>query len=384
MRILILCILFCCTGISLNAQVKLTIQLRVDTTLGRPDKIFLAGDMNNWNPKDSSYQLVYSNGFYKSNFIFPPGKSFFKFTRGSWSTVEKDIHGADIPNREIELYSDTTLFMQVDKWSEVNLTNAIEHTTSPQVSIMDSAFYIPQINGHRRIWIYLPPNYSRSKKRYPVIYAQDGQNLFDKSTSFAGEWRIDETLDSVYEAEGISCIVIGIDNDSTRMREYNPFDNEMYGAGLGNTYVDFITKTLKPYVDAHYRTLKDPANTMVIGSSLGGLISYYAALTKPDIFGKAGVFSPSFWIAPQMDSLTAVLSNRTRGQFFFYAGGKEGEKMVSDMFRISDKLSANSKVLAYTIVDEDGIHNESAWRKWFPEFVKWIFSNGYEYQLSVN
>lgn len=385
MRILILCTFFCFRCISINAQVKLSIRLKSDSSLERAEKIFLAGNVNNWNPADSMYQLVYHNGFYEGLFAnFPSGKLEFKFTKGSWSSVEKDKQGADIPNREVVINTDTTLNLALGSWSENKSASIVEHTATAQVSILDSAFFIPQLNSYRRIWIYLPPDYTESKRKYPVIYAQDGQNLFDKSTAYSNEWQLDETLDSIYDAKGITCIVIGIDNDSNRMRDYNPFDNEKFGPGLGENYISFIAETLKPYVDAHYRTLKDPANTVILGSSMGGLISFYAAVSRPDVFGKAGIFSPAFWIAPQIDSLTLSLAARSNGQYFFYAGEKESEEMVRDMYRISDKLSANSKALAYTITDADGQHNEVAWRKWFPEFVKWIFSNGYEYQLSVN
>jgi predicted alpha/beta superfamily hydrolase len=348
----------------------------------KPGVIFFAGDVNHWNPADTAFQLNYLNGYYQGNFSnFPTGKTSFKFTKGDWGSVEKDKNGADIPNRLIDLNSDSTLIFYIP--GKFGGHSEVTHSSSAQVSILDSAFYIPQLHSFRRIWIYLPPGYKKSKKEYPVIYAQDGQNLFDAYTSFSGEWRIDETLDSMYESKGIASIVIGIDNSKDRMREYNPFDTEEFGSGLGAVYTEFIAETLKPFVDTHYRTLKDPAHTVITGSSMGGLISYYAALTRPDVFGKGGFFSTSFWIAPQIDSLTSLLSDHLRGQYFFYAGSREGKEMINDMYNIADKLSANSRALAYVVVDAEGRHNEAAWRKWFPEFVSWIFSNGYEYQLSL-
>src|SRR6185436_17362584 len=97
--------------------------------------------------------------------------------------------------------------------------------------------------------LYLPKGYKQSKKRYPVLYMHDGQNLFDDSTSFSGEWKVDETLDLLENP----CIVVGIDNGGLkRMNEYNPHDTEQFGKGEGHQYLEFIAKTLKPYIDKKY------------------------------------------------------------------------------------------------------------------------------------
>ena len=124
----------------------------------------------------------------------------------------------------------------------------------------------------------------------------DGQNLFDKATSFAGEWGIDEAMDSIKNA----CIVVGIDNGGLkRMYEYNPNDTKQYGRGEGRAYLAFIVNNLKPFIDKKYRTLPGKQYTWMAGSSMGGLITFYAGLYYPQVFGGLGVFSPSFWIAPQ-------------------------------------------------------------------------------------
>lgn len=120
---------------------------------------------------------------------------------------------------------------------------------------------------------------------------QDGQNLFDDATSYAGEWGIDEHLDSLFSSGKKEAIIVGIDNGlSKRMTEYNPYSFQQFGKGEGNEYVDFLVKNLKPFIDKKYRTLKNKQNTFIAGSSMGGLISLYAALKYPKIFVGAGIF----------------------------------------------------------------------------------------------
>ena len=107
----------------------------------------------------------------------------------------------------------------------------------------------PQLQTSKKIWLYLPENYATSTKKFPVIYMHDGQNLFDVKTAYAGEWQIDETLDSL-KAE---VIVVGIEHgNEKRIDELTPFKNEQYGGGNTNNYLDFIVSNLKPYIDATY------------------------------------------------------------------------------------------------------------------------------------
>jgi alpha-glucosidase len=128
----------------------------------------------------------------------------------------------------------------------------------------------------------------------------DGQNLFDNATSFAGEWKVDEILDSLYTYRGFSAIVVAIYNDDKeRINEYSPWKNDSLGiGGDGDKYVKFIVNTLKPFIDRHYRTLSGRENTAIMGSSMGGLISLYAALEYPDVFGNAGIFFSLNMVCP--------------------------------------------------------------------------------------
>ncbi len=248
----------------------------------------------------------------------------------------------------------------------------LTHTASQNVYILDTEFFMPQLNRSRRIWIYLPIGYGTSKKRYPVLYMHDGQNLFDEATSYSGEWEVDETLNTIPNA----CIVVGIDNGSVfRMNEYNPNDTAQFGKGEGGLYLEFIVKTLKPYIDKKFRTLRSKEHTMIAGSSMGGLISFYAGILYPRVFGKMGIFSPAFWIVPQIsDQIRQLIRPRRHSsqQYYFYGGGAENPTMISDMLRVTDLLGTITSAKIEVVIKADGCHNEACWKKEFPAFYKWI------------
>jgi predicted alpha/beta superfamily hydrolase len=242
---------------------------------------------------------------------------------------------------------------------------------SKQVQVIDTAFYMPQLNRYRRIWVYLPEDYTSNKKKYPVIYLQDGQNLFDEATSFAGEWSVDESMDSLSKTLPQS-IVVGIDNGGDkRMTEYNPYDHPQFGKGEGILYLDFLVHNLKPFIDKHYRTKKSSKYTTIGGSSLGGLISLYAILQYPGKFGNAAVFSPALWMAPQLKEDIKKMGKKVKGRIYFYAGKQEGDEMVPHMLTVLDLLNRHSKAKITTVI-RDGKHDEKAWRNEFPHFYYWL------------
>jgi predicted alpha/beta superfamily hydrolase len=257
--------------------------------------------------------------------------------------------------------------------SNLKQVKDIQHTVSKNVTVIDTAFFIPQLKRTRRVWIYLPESYNASRlKKYPVLYMHDGQNVFDEATSFAGEWGVDEALDSLTEKTK-ECIVVAVDNGGDkRMNEYNPYDHKKFGKGEGDKYVDFLVKTLKPFIDKKYRTLKDRPNTFIAGSSMGGLISLYAVLKYPKIFGGAGVFSPAFWVAPALYNEIKKKTGAVNAKVYFMAGGQESETMVQDMLKAFDAMRKLSKSKMTTVIRSEGKHNEATWRKEFPEFYNWM------------
>ncbi|HQV87477.1 MAG TPA: alpha/beta hydrolase-fold protein [Chitinophagaceae bacterium] len=247
---------------------------------------------------------------------------------------------------------------------------AIKSSASGNVIIIDTAFGIPQLQRSRKIWIYLPAGYSTSKKKYPVLYMHDGQNVFDSATAYAGEWGVDEFLDSVKLKESI---VVAIDNGlNKRMNEYNPYDSERFGKGEGGFYVDFLVKTLKPYIEKKYRTKKCRKSRFIAGSSMGGLISLYAVLKYPRVFGGAGIFSPAFWVAPKIYDDIQSRGKKVKGKLYFYAGKQEGETMVPYMLKAFEALTSVSRSKISTVIRDEGKHNEATWRKEFPLFYEWL------------
>lgn len=372
-----------CCG-SVFSQFRLHIDLRQRPSSHINDSIFVAGNFNGWNPGDSGFRLIKHGETYSMDIRNLAADVYqFKFTRGHWGKSETTADGKTLANRLVKLESDTSLQFEVEGWADDFAAVEKHHTASSNVSVLDSAFFIPQLGRTRKIWIYLPPGYNTTKKKYPVLYMHDGQNLFDDYTSAYGEWGVDEWLDSLIETGKPASIVVGIENGAKRMIEYNPDDNSEFGIGEGKQYAEFIANTLKPFIDAHYRTLASRENTFVAGSSMGGLISYYCMLQYPAVFGKAGVFSPAFWTAPHIMELTDSLSGNMKGQFFFFAGELEGGSMVPDMEKIADKLGSDSHSLIYAVVDPAGRHNEPTWRKWFGEFYLWIMGNGLSYQIKT-
>jgi predicted alpha/beta superfamily hydrolase len=245
---------------------------------------------------------------------------------------------------------------------------AQESTASKNVSHF--TIDAPQLGVQKKIWVYLPDNYNENNKKFPVIYMHDAQNLFDRNTSYSGEWRADEVLDSLHA----KVIVIGIEHgNDKRGDELTPYLHEKYGGGKADAYLDFIVNILKPYVDKTYRTKDGNKHTAIMGSSLGGLVSYYAVLKYPKVFGKAGVFSPSFWWSEDIYDLT-IKTDKIPARLYFMAGDHESKDMVPDMERmielIKPKLKSEKDI--HVKVSKGGKHNEALWSKELADALVWL------------
>jgi len=335
--------------------------------------VFLAGDFNNWNPADSLWRLKPDSGGAYKLVINMPVKDFsFKVTKGSWETVESGPGGKSIDNRELKVLHDTTVMLNIADWQDNYPVQPKKHTASANVHIISEKFDIPQLGRQRRVWIYLPPAYATSGKKYPVIYMHDGQNLFDDYTSGYGEWGIDEIMDKMPDDK--QSIIVGIDHGGEyRITEYDPYDSK-YGKGRGDDYVDFLAKTLKPYIDQNYRTKKDARQTTVAGSSMGGIISMYAVLKYPNVFGNGGIFSPAFWISPDMYQFAKQQKLPSKTRFYFVCGDVEDDTMVADMQKMVDIVQAKgiSEDNSPTVIMQGYKHNEKQWNTDFPAFYNWL------------
>lgn len=348
--------------------------------------IFIAGNFNGWNPQHKDYQFQKNDGGYFIELSLNPGSYEYKITRGGWDKVECTFDGNDIDNRSFKIESDAKDVVLIQTvaiagWKDMLASSNQKKTTAGKnVQIIDTAFFIPQLNRTRRIWVYIPPTYSSFKKKYPVLYMHDGQNVFDDATSFSGEWGVDEAIDTL----GLrinECIVVGIDNGGNeRMSEYSPYDFKWQTGqnsfanikALGDKYVDFLVKALKPFIDKKYRTLKNKENTFTAGSSMGGLISMYALLKYPKKIGGAGVFSPAFWTAPRIFDDIRAKGKKVKSKIYFYAGDDESESMVPMTIRAFNDIHRVSKSDLSMVIRAEGKHNEQRWRIEFPGFYEWL------------
>lgn len=375
-----ICIIFLLfLGLSSKTMAQSTIKILVKSFPDRaaPAKIFIAGNFNQWQPAQTalSFDSLKQQWFVQLENL-KQNKISYKFTLGSWQTVETNLEGTDIANREIFWQKDTIVVDTILAWKTTPTKNNENHSLSKNVRIIDSIFSWNGTIRKTRLWVYLPKNYTTSYKRYPVIYMQDGQNIFDQHAASFMEWGVDEMLDSLIAIGKPAAIIVGINNTPDRLTEYQPFENKNFEPGGGDAYVDFVADVLKPFIDRRFRTWPQKNNTLIAGSSMGGLIAYYAWLKRRDVFGKAGIFSPSFWAAPGIKNFTDSIAPQISGKIFFYAGEQESAEMVADVNEIMNILGLKSSATIYNITDTEGRHNETAWAHSFAAFYLWALAPG--------
>jgi predicted alpha/beta superfamily hydrolase len=259
--------------------------------------------------------------------------------------------------------------LQISEWRPyAELYPGDQHTVAGNVLVLPQV-YGPQLENARDIVVCLPPSYFVSERRYPVLYMQDAQNLFDAATSFAGvEWQVDETLE-VLSAEGLEAIAVGIPHmREQRLREYSPPGNPWWH-GKGDRYMAFIVETLKPLIDQTFRTQPDRTHTSLFGSSMGALISLYGFFERPDVFGRCGAMSPSVWVG------RSVINQYARAphpgdRLYLDNGTRENsarllyERLLAQGYREDDELKY--------VIEEGGQHTETAWARRLPNALRFL------------
>jgi len=254
------------------------------------------------------------------------------------------------------------------------------HTVSGDVRVFRK-LHSPQLGSHRDILVYLPPSYTASQKRYPVLYMHDGQNIFDDATSYVGEWHVDEVMEELAK-EGLEAIVVGIPNAGVRrLDEYSPFEDSEYGGGEGEAYLRFLIEAVKPLIDCDFRTLPRREHTFVMGSSMGGLISLYAFFRHPEVFGGAGVMSPSLWFGDRRVFDYAEAAPFVPGRLYMDVGYKEStlshvssRRYLADvrrMHRILLRKGYEEGNYLY-LEDKQGMHNEADWARRLPGALRFL------------
>ncbi|MCU0491291.1 MAG: glycogen debranching protein GlgX [Chloroflexaceae bacterium] len=222
----------------------------------------------------------------------------------------------------------------------------------------------PELGSMRDIKVYLPPGYDDGSERFPVIYMHDGQNLFDEATSFANEWRVDETMEHLGQ-RGLRAIVVGIPNaGEDRLNEYSPFVDETHGGGRGDAYLGFIVGTLKPYIDRAFRSMPEREHTGIFGSSMGGLASLYGFFCHQETFGFVGAMSPALWFANGAIFNLVKESQFAPGKIYLDVGTEEGEETLHNaqaMAKLLRRKGYKTKNALRYLEEPGADHSEAAW-----------------------
>jgi predicted alpha/beta superfamily hydrolase len=240
----------------------------------------------------------------------------------------------------------------------------------------------------RTLRVWLPPDYDGwGETRYPVLYLNDGQNLFDPATAFAGvPWETGETAGRLIAAKKISpLIIVGIDHaGKNRVREYVPYrsaDPRVMGP-LGQRYPAFLRREVMPLIEAYYSVAKGPENTGLGGSSLGGLIALYTHLTAPGLFGRLLIESPSLYVANRKILEECRRFQNWPARVYLGTGTREvgdpakDEKAVDDVRELENVLRASGldRRTLKVVVEEGAQHTESVWARRFPAALEFLFS----------
>ena len=349
------------------------------------DKLYAASNLNRWNPKDPTFQFVRSGNNYVLSLTRPVGTTMlYKITKGSWDYVEKSKDQYEIDNRCLQFTrNNQTVIIKVANWRTPH-KQPRKFTISGDIYLQKD-FKMPQLGRQRNLRIYLPPDYHSSARRYPVLYFQDGQNIFDDATSFVGEWQVDETLERLFrQGKTTGVIVVAIDHaGEKRYDEYSPWPNPNRGGGQGDCYSRFLVETLKPFIDSNYRTRPTREFTAIAGSDMGAFISLYTAWKYPQVFAKVAAFSPCFWFAKK--PLLAFLKGQRQSlplQIYIDVGSREGINRQQTLMYPRDAQEIVAVLLHQGIArqnirfvqDFGAGHHEKDWSRRFPDAFLWLFS----------
>jgi predicted alpha/beta superfamily hydrolase len=262
----------------------------------------------------------------------------------------------------------------MNDWQSWPADDGADHSVTGRI-LRRPHVHAASLGNERDVFVCLPPGHGDPTRRFPVLYMQDGQNLFDRALAFGGqEWHVDETLAA--EAGHAEAIVVGIANAGpARIHEYSPWVDGRLGGGRGDAYLDFVTNELKPAIDADFPTLPDRANTFIAGSSMGGLIALHGFLTRHEVFGGVAALSPSLWFAGRAIFEVLADAPKREGRIYIDAGTREGSGTLMDVARLREALLEKGyrrNVDLLTVVEGDGRHSEEAWARRFPRALRFL------------
>ncbi len=300
----------------------------------------------------------------------------FKVNRGTWGTVETQADGKDVTDHTFTASKDGKVDVTVAGWIDNGKAVPGRVTMTGDIHL-DKKFHSNALGNERTLIVYLPPNYEKEKdKRYPVLYLQDGQNLFDESTSYQGiEWGFDEAAQRLISSGQMQpVIIVGVYNTPQRTPEFTPpLGSASKSDAKGELYAKMLAQEVKPFIDEHYRTQPDRGHTTIGGGSQGALIALYTAKTYPAVFGGVVALSPWLRINKQPVSGDIVGDGAWLKNDFTYIdmgtdAGHNYSGEPADAIPDAQQLAAAlekagltpGKQFVYREI-EGGRHNEASW-----------------------
>lgn len=335
------------------------------------ERITVAGNHSVFGTWDPSLQELHRTSDTTAEGTFELENGFrleFKVTRGTWDTEAIFSPTGEVPpNTVVEVGGDTTVTITPIGWRD--------GMPRPASTLTGYAHVYPNLAGDglryaRSVTVRVPPSYATdAERRYPVLYMHDGQNCLDRATAaFGAEWRVDETMDSLSQAGVIDeVIIVAINNTSDRIEEYSD-------SPKGVAYASFVATNVKPMIDSLYRTMPGPDHTAVMGSSMGGLISFLFTWWHPEVFGKAGCLSSVFdrQRTQVVEMVEADRGKRASFRVYLDCGGARGEVSLKpgmeEMVQVLRGKGYEEGTDFVSFFDPQAEHNERAWavRLWRP------------------
>ncbi len=355
---------------------RITFQVRTDVPLPVGEQVFVTGNqalLGNWNPAGFPLTRL-DDRIWSATAALPSGQKIeFKVTRGGWDTEAVRCDGSIPDNQVVEADGDQVVETHVAQWKD--------SAPEPKPQIVGNyrvheGFHSRYLRYDRKVIVWLPPSYENdADKRYPVLYMQDGQQVFDPLTStWKQDWQVDEwctQLIGEYRMDEI--IVVAVYCTEDRYLEYNP-------SMAGREYSRFILEELKPFVDMEYRTLPGKSTTAIAGASMGATIAFYLAWTHPQVFSAAACLSPAFRFRNDEFCLNMVEKSPDTPDLRLYLYCGEGDALekelmggMRDMERLLKARGFEEGRNLKVSVDEEAAHNEAAWARHTDDWLLYLF-----------